>query len=169
MAQAVPEHELTAMAATVADAAGELELVLDRGAEYLRPRISPAQLRALLIIERDGAPTLGTLATRLNTVASSASRTCDRLQNAGLLSREASTRDRREVALVLTGAGRRLLGKLRLARRHQLLAVLERMAEPGRTALLDGLREFGRAVHADSAGTEKRGQNGQRRRDEMPR
>jgi DNA-binding MarR family transcriptional regulator len=164
MAEPESEHELSGMAAALTTAADELMLVLDRGNDDLRPQVSPVQLRTLLIVEEVGAPTLGTLATRLHTVPSSASRTCDRLQTAGLLLRQIGAEDRREVALVLTSAGRRLLNKLRSARKRELLAVVERMSEPGRTALFEGLREFRRALHGNGVR-----QGAQRRRDEMPR
>jgi DNA-binding MarR family transcriptional regulator len=82
-------------------------------------------------------------------ILSSASRLCDRLVAAGLIDREPSRADRREIALTLTPHGVGLLANLRAERRRRLAAVLAGMSETSRTALLRGLREF--ALVADPA------------------
>jgi DNA-binding MarR family transcriptional regulator len=75
-------------------------------------------------------------------ILSSASRLCDRLVAAGLIDREPSRSDRREIALSLTPNGVRLLAELRAERRRRLAEVLAGMSEPSRVALLRGLRDF---------------------------
>ncbi len=65
-------------------------------------RGAPAQLRALLTIERAGRLNLNKLAAALGASASAASRLCDRMEAAGLLSRDRAV-SRREIVLVPTG------------------------------------------------------------------
>ena len=75
---------------------------------------------------------------------------CDRLIAAGMLDREPSPTDRREVCLTLTAAGRDLLADVRADRLRRLADVLAAMTPAGRDALLKGLREFGRAARQGS-------------------
>lgn len=117
-------------------------LTIGRSAEDLHPRMSPPQLRTLLVLERRNSIHLGELAAELGTIPSSASRLCDRLQAAGLLVRRVGELDRRAICLELTAEATRLLDRIRQARRAQLTAVLERMSPGGRAALLNGLEEF---------------------------
>jgi DNA-binding MarR family transcriptional regulator len=128
-------------------AAHALFAVFEAAREQARTRLSSSQLQALLLIERDEGLNLRTLADGLGVLLSSASRLCDRLIAAGMLGREVSPVDRREVSLTLTAAGRGLLAQLRVDRRRRLDAVLARMAPAARAALLRGLREFSRTAN----------------------
>ncbi|WP_018684577.1 MarR family transcriptional regulator [Actinokineospora enzanensis] len=132
--------------AEVETAARALGLVLTRANADVYPKVPPMQLRALHFVETLAPINLTRLTEELGTIPSSASRLCDRLQAAGLLDRRPATTDRREVEIVLTGEGRALLERLRIARRADMAEVLERMSPEGRAALLHGLREFGIAV-----------------------
>jgi DNA-binding MarR family transcriptional regulator len=110
----------------------------------------------LLIIEREEGLNLGALADGLGVILSSASRLCDRLIAAGMLDREASPTDRREVCLTLTASSRDLLAGLRADRQRRLDHVLAAMTPAGRDALLKGLRDFGRAARRVSTQAESR-------------
>jgi len=123
-------------------AAAALGLVLAKATAGVYPKVPAVQLRALQFIGDHEPINLTRLTEELGTIASSASRLCDRLQAAGLLDRRSATTDRREVELVLTSDGVRLLERLRAARRAGLAEVLERMSPQGRAALLRGLHEF---------------------------
>jgi DNA-binding MarR family transcriptional regulator len=123
-----------------------LALVWGRAQEALGTRVSPPQLRALAIVERYPEINVNGLAEALGAAPSSASRLCDRLAAAGLLSRVTSPHDRREVTLSLTRNGRQLLTELNEHRRRDLASVLERMSPGGQAALRQGLGEFVR-VH----------------------
>ncbi|MGQ0841079.1 MarR family winged helix-turn-helix transcriptional regulator [Actinokineospora sp.] len=130
-------------------AARALGLALTRSSAAVYPKVPATQLRALNFIEAHEPVNLTRLTEELGTIPSSASRLCDRLQAAGLLDRRAATTDRREVELVLTGDGRRLVERLRAARRADLAEVLGAMTPQGRSALLRGLREFAAAAEPD--------------------
>ncbi|WP_436498830.1 MarR family winged helix-turn-helix transcriptional regulator [Actinokineospora sp. HUAS TT18] len=106
------------------------------------PRVSPPQMQVLLTVERRGPTRLTQLAADLDAIPSSASRLCDRLEAAGLVTRTTGEADRREVLMILTPAGHALIGEVRRARRERLAAVLAAMSAEGRAALLRGLAEF---------------------------
>jgi DNA-binding MarR family transcriptional regulator len=134
------------LAAAVEAATGALVIALGRAEEAILPRVSVSQLRALLIIDRQAPTNLNQLADELGAIPSSASRLCDRLVAAGLVTRRTGSTDRREVELRVSAEGQRLVDQLREFRREQLAAVLAVMDPAGRHALLAGLHEFQRAA-----------------------
>ncbi|MGC5030412.1 MarR family winged helix-turn-helix transcriptional regulator [Micromonospora sp. DT229] len=136
------------MAAEVDVAAGALLTVWDGARERTANRISTAQLRAVMLVERQDGINLRRLAAGLDMLLSSASRLCDRLVAAGMLEREPGRADRREISLHLTAEARSLLAELREDRRQHLAAILADMTPEGRTALLRGLQEFDEAARA---------------------
>ncbi|WP_341717320.1 MarR family transcriptional regulator [Micromonospora sp. FIMYZ51] len=136
------------MAAELDTAAGALLTVWDGARERTANRISTAQLRAVMLVERQDGINLRRLAAGLDMLLSSASRLCDRLVAAGMLEREPGRADRREISLHLTAEARRLLAELRDDRRQHLAKILGDMTPEGRQALLRGLREFDEAARA---------------------
>ncbi|MEY8041217.1 MarR family transcriptional regulator [Saccharopolyspora cebuensis] len=128
--------------AEVEAAARALVVVWGRSSERLKPTISAAQLRALVVVDRHRTINLVSLADELGSTPSVASRLCDRLQAAGVLERGTSPGDRREVVLRLSQDGRRLLRRFHRDRRADLDEVLLAMVARSRTALLDGLNAF---------------------------
>ena len=119
----------------------------ERAVEELGSAVPPAQLRALLTIDQAGSLNLSKLAGALGASASAASRLCDRMQAAGLLTRDRAAASRREIVLLPTEAGHRLAEWVRSRRRAALGEVLRRMSPDGREALARGLGELA----ADSA------------------
>ncbi|GAB7048018.1 MarR family winged helix-turn-helix transcriptional regulator [Catenuloplanes indicus] len=146
-ASAVPAATaVSADAAAIDEAAEALLGVWDTAREKATNRLSGSQLRALLVVEQDEGINLGRLAGSLGMILSSASRLCDRLVAAGMLEREPGRADRREIALILTSAGRALLDEVRAERRAQLSGVLARMSPSSRAALVTGLQAFSAAT-----------------------
>jgi DNA-binding MarR family transcriptional regulator len=137
-----PEGPDLSIAAEVDLAAAALLSVWDQAREQVATRLSVSQLRALLAVEEAPGVNLRRLAEAMNMILSSASRLCDRLVAAGLIDREPSRADRREIALSLTPTGARMLAELRAERRRRLAEILAGMSEPSRLALLRGLRDF---------------------------
>jgi DNA-binding MarR family transcriptional regulator len=132
---------------TAVDAEAQaLMAIFELAREQAQTRLSASQLQALLVVSRDEGLNLRALADGLGVILSSASRLCDRLIAAGMLDREPSPVDRREVCLRLTTAGQELLEDLRDDRRRRIGEVLDGMAPAARGALLRGLREFTRAA-----------------------
>ncbi|NVI89154.1 MarR family transcriptional regulator [Actinomadura sp. BRA 177] len=127
-------------AAALDDAASTLMNIWSRAHNAPDVPVPSTQLRALFVLER-GPVNISSLAGELGALVSSASRLCDRLEAAGLLTRDPG-RDRREVTVRLSADGRALLGRLRGRRLEELARVLEMMPASARAALLRGLTEF---------------------------
>jgi DNA-binding MarR family transcriptional regulator len=114
----------------------------ERAVEELGSAVPPAQMRALMIIDRTGSLNLSRLAAALGASASATSRLCDRMQAAGLLTRDRAAASRREIVLLPTESGRRLAQWVQSRRRTALSDVLQTMSPSGREALVQGLKEI---------------------------
>lgn len=134
------------LAREVAVEAESLVRVFDRAEDWTVPRIPPTQVKALGLLRYRGQMSLSELAEQIGAIPSSASRLCDRLEAAGLVTREVPPDNRRAVRLSLTDEGRRRLESFDRARHDDLLPVLERMSPRARGALLEGLLAFGEAA-----------------------
>ncbi|GHF50819.1 MarR family winged helix-turn-helix transcriptional regulator [Streptomyces fimicarius] len=120
-----------------------LEVLWGRGQESAASgTVSPSQLRALLVIERQEGTNLRALGEALGSSAPSVSRLCDRMEAMGLLQRAPSPTSRREVELRLSPRGRALLEEYRALRAAELNAVLERMDPAALASLAEGLAAF---------------------------
>jgi DNA-binding MarR family transcriptional regulator len=114
----------------------------EQALEQLAVTHPSAQVRALLIIDRAGSMNLSGLALALGASASAASRLCDRMEGAGLLTRDRAAASRREIVLVPTESGRQLAQSVRDSRRAALGTVLQSMSPEGQQALVRGLSEL---------------------------
>jgi DNA-binding MarR family transcriptional regulator len=132
----------------------------ERAVEEFSSSVPPAQIRALLIIDRAGSLNLSRLAEALGASASAASRLCDRIQAAGLLTRDRAAASRREVVLFPTESGRRLAEWVRGRRRVALGDVLQAMSPDGREALAHGLKELATSARARVSPVSHRPANG---------
>jgi DNA-binding MarR family transcriptional regulator len=119
----------------------------ERAVDQLGASHPSAQLRALLIIDQAGSLNLTQLAAALGATASAASRLCDRMELAGLLTRDRAAASRREIVLLPTESGRQLAQSIRESRRAALGSVLRVMSQEGQEALVSGLRELAAAQH----------------------
>lgn len=135
-------ESVTEDAAAVESTVESLLAVLDGVRLAQLPAVPPAQLRVLGFLAGRPQTNMNRLAQALDVVPSSASRLCDRLEAAGLLRRMPDPQDRREVRLMLTPAGRRLLDELHERRRAALASVLERMSPADRHDLVRALAAF---------------------------
>ena len=115
---------------------------VERAVEKIGSAVPPAQLRALLIIDRVGGLNLNQLAAEVGASASATSRLCDRMEVAGLLTRDRAAASRREIVLIPTESGRRLAGWVRGQRYAALTEKLKAMSPEGRRALMQGLGEL---------------------------
>jgi DNA-binding MarR family transcriptional regulator len=141
-----PADRSVSVAASVEAAAEALVTVLEAARTRQGSPVSPTQVRVLSIISTRPDTNVNRLAEMLDVVPSSASRLCDRLEAVGLLRRASDQRDRREVRLVLTSAGRTVLRELRERRTRAIQAVLDRMPHRAQHELLLSLLAFGRAA-----------------------
>ncbi len=109
--------------------------------EELSSAVPAAQLRALLVIDREGRLNLTRLARALGASPSATRRLCDRMAAAGLLARDPAA-GRRETVVHATEAGRRLAAWVRARRRDVLRRAVQPMSAAGRAGLARGLREL---------------------------
>jgi DNA-binding MarR family transcriptional regulator len=122
-----------------------------RAMDQLETSITPAGLRALLVLDEEPDVTLGELAHRIPLSQSAASRMVDRLVSAQLLTRSVAAGDRRQVRLTLTPSGRGLVRQLVRHRRTTISEVVSDMSAVEVEALRRGLDAFSaRAVRQDT-------------------
>jgi DNA-binding MarR family transcriptional regulator len=106
-----------------------------------RPLTVP-QLRVLVLIGSQGAVNVSAVAEALGVNPSNASRTTDTLVRAGLVDRQTSDTDRRNVELTLSGEGERLLEELMDVRRSVFEKIVGRLGEQQRRQLGRSARAF---------------------------
>ena len=108
--------------------------------------VTVPQLRVLVMVDTKGPLNLAAVAAGLGVNPSNASRICDRLIRAGLLDRQESPDDRRNITLSLTDAGRRLVNKMIKHRRTSIIRVLRDMDPDDRELLTTALDRFAAAA-----------------------
>jgi DNA-binding MarR family transcriptional regulator len=108
--------------------------------------VTVPQWRVLVMVDSRGPLNLSAVAAGLGVSLSNASRICDRLIRAGLLDRQASADDRRNITLNLTGAGRRLVTKVIRHRRRAITRVLGGMDRDEREELARAFERFAAAA-----------------------
>ena len=106
------------------------------------PDVGLAQLRMLVVLHDRGSSNLAGLAEAVGVSDSGASRTCDRLVNAGLVERDESPHDRRHLVVSLSAAGRDLVERVFAERARMLATVVERMSPKSRERLMRALGDF---------------------------
>ncbi|MFI1044207.1 MarR family winged helix-turn-helix transcriptional regulator [Streptomyces griseoruber] len=131
-----------AAARHLADAVESLVACWLAAAEEAVPRLPARQLLALRTVRRRPELNLTALAEHLGIGVPTASRLCDRLEAAGLIERTVQPRNRREVQLVVTAYGSRVLADVTERRVRRLGAVLAGLTPAQRTALEQGLYAF---------------------------
>lgn len=121
--------------------------VIVRSLSSTAPDLSVTQLRVLSLVGTQAEPmTVGDVAAALAVNPSNASRTCDRLDALGLLRRQPSATDRRQVELRLTDEGAALLDSVLEQRRALLAEVVDQMDPAVQDQLLEALEEFAAAA-----------------------
>jgi DNA-binding MarR family transcriptional regulator len=101
-------------------------------------------MRVLTIVSRHGPLNLNAVAESLGVHPSNATRTCNRLVEAGLLDRRDDPEDRRNVVLTLTPEGRDLWESVMNHRRQSIENVVRRLTPNEREQLATGLTAFAR-------------------------
>lgn len=108
---------MTSPAVDSALTAERLRFAVTRLARRMRQHtgtgLSPTQAAALATIERRGPMPIGEVAEVEHISAPTATKTVDKLQDAGLVERRSDPDDRRVALVAITGAGRQLLTDVR--------------------------------------------------------
>lgn len=116
------------------------------------PHITVMQARVLVIVGRLGSANVSAVAAGMGTNASNASRACDRLVNAGLITRQQADGDRRHVVLQLSPAGQSLIDSVMQHRWTELEQITARLTPHQQTQLRRGLESFNAAAESLDAG-----------------
>jgi DNA-binding MarR family transcriptional regulator len=130
-----------------------------RAAEAIEPTVTPAQLRVLALLADTGPSSVSAVASALGVAVSTASRLADRLNGAGLLTRQVGPDSRREVELTLTRRGRLVAQRWADARIAVLADLLEQLESPARELVEQGLRTTP-AGHPQGSGSSAAGSRG---------
>lgn len=101
--------------------------------------ITPPQLDALIILNKDGELTIGDLSCRLYLAYSTTTDLVDRLERAGFVARYRDTEDRRVVRVRLQEYGATMIEDLLDARRAYLADVLESVDKDEKRRVLEVL------------------------------
>lgn len=104
------------------------------------------QYRMLVALAQRGPQKVSALADELGVHASTVTRMCDRLVRKGLIERAASIESRREVIVALTPAGRGLLDDVTAIRREAIAAVVTKVPDDLRPAMVAALQAFSDAA-----------------------
>jgi DNA-binding MarR family transcriptional regulator len=123
---------LTASRVLVAIAARSLA---DAGEE-----VTLTQYRALVVLASRGPQGMAALAEALAVTPPTASRLSERLVRKGLVRRRTDRRDRRQVRLALTEAGRRLVDAVTARRREEIAALLAGVSPEVQRSVVVALR-----------------------------
>lgn len=97
------------------------------------------QYRVLIVLAAHGPQNLGALSEFLGVSASTATRMCDRLVRKRLVRRRTAVRDRREVRIALTEAGKELINEATRLRRIALGNLLRSVPAEEQRALVRAL------------------------------
>lgn len=119
--------------------------VAARSVAEVEDLVTTPQLRVLVLIANRGPQNLGAVAVELGVHPSNATRTCDRLVQAGLIERGEDAQDRRLSRLVLSAKGRRLVDQVMSHRREAVAAVLEHLPAETRSSLSAAMDAFASA------------------------
>ena len=119
-----------------------------RSVEAAADGVTMPQYRVLVLLEDNGALSIGMIAFELGVNPSNATRVCDRLERLGLAERTSSTSDRRSVLVEVTDAGRAVVAAVTNYRRQEFARVVEQLGASGREALVHALDEVTSAARA---------------------
>lgn len=128
--------------------------IVVRSLTSVTPHVTVVQARVLVIVWGLGTANVNAVADGLGVNASNASRTCDRLVRAGLLTREQADDDRRQVVLRLSAAGQALIDSVMHHRCTELEKVTARLSPGQQTQLRRAMEAFVAAADAVDAGPE---------------
>lgn len=109
------------------------------------------QFRVLVVLSDFGPLRMGELAEKLGANQSSFSRFADRMVTAGLITRQASSTNRREVIISLTEQGRDIHDMVTEARTAEIAALLATLSVTERNAVKTGFEVFAKAAGEPTA------------------
>jgi DNA-binding MarR family transcriptional regulator len=144
--------ELEELTDVVLVASRALIAVASRSIAAIDGSVTLPQFRALVVLDHSGGSCrVGDLAAELRIQSSTATRLCDRLVRRGLVERHVEEKNRREVTVTLSSAGKGLVDRVTEVRRVEIGAILARIPRSKRRTIVDGLNAFRDAAGPDLA------------------
>ena len=110
--------------------------------------VTMPQYRVLVLLEDNGALSIGVIALELGVNPSNATRVCDRLERLGLITRTTSDQDRRSVLVGIAPAGRKVVAAVSAERRRELSRVVDQLDGSTSDLLIRALDEVTAAARA---------------------
>jgi DNA-binding MarR family transcriptional regulator len=148
-----PDQETTEAAVDAVLTATRLLVAISaRSFAVVEDTLTVPQFRMLVVLARTDRMNISRLGEHLAVIPSSAMRMVDRLATAGMVRREASSSNRREVLVSLTPEGRSVVGKVTRRRRDELARIVAALAPAEQRRLVDALRAFTAAGGEPPAG-----------------
>jgi DNA-binding MarR family transcriptional regulator len=144
---ATKSHAVDEVTDAVLLASRALVAVAARSLAAVEHEVTLPQFRALVVLSTRGPLNSGELAAELGIHPSTGTRLCDRLTAKGLVERQTSPESRREVVLVLTPIGLRIVDDVTSTRRKEVATIVGRVPTKLRPAMVQALQAF-----ADAAG-----------------
>jgi DNA-binding MarR family transcriptional regulator len=126
--------------------------VVIRSLNAVMPHLAIVQVRVLVIVWGLGTANVNAVAEGLGVDPSNASRACDRLVKAGLLTRQQADHDRRNVVLALSPEGQRLVDSVMQHRYAEMERIASRLTERQQAELRRSLMAFSAAADDVVAG-----------------
>jgi DNA-binding MarR family transcriptional regulator len=142
---AAGDDEIDALTDAVLGASRVLVAISARSIAAVNETISLPQFRLLVVLSTGGQRKVTELAEALGVNPSTATRSVDRLLEAGLVDRRTNPRSRREMLISLTGAGRRVVRTVTRRRREEIAEIVTRMPRTHRRGLVRALTAFSQA------------------------
>lgn len=134
------------MVDAVLHASRALVAVAARSLAEVSDDVTLPQYRALVVLAAQGPQGVAALAARLGVSPSTATRMGDRLVRKGLVRRSEAPEDRRQVRLVLTDRGRRIVARVTELRRSEISRVVRSIPPGRREQLVQSLSAFAEAA-----------------------
>ncbi|HEY3685983.1 MAG TPA: MarR family transcriptional regulator [Streptosporangiaceae bacterium] len=150
-AAAAGTDDVNAVTTAVLTASRLLVAVSARSLAAVQEHVTLPQFRMLVVLAGEEELKLVALAERLAVNPSTAMRMVDRLTASGLVDRRVNPANRRETALRLTIAGRRIVDDVTARRRAEIASIVARMPAEHRHDLVRALRAFTDAGEEPSA------------------
>ena len=108
--------------------------------------VTPPQFRVLVVLSAEGPLRTSTLATRMGAVPSTFTRSLDRMETGGWITRRENPDSRREVLVDLTESGRHLVEDATARRRQEIRGVITKLSPAEQAAVVHGLTLFASAA-----------------------
>jgi len=127
-------------------AANVMMRVAARSVLEVEDLVTTPQLRVLMLVALSGPQNLGAVASELGVHPSNATRTCEKLVQAGLILRAEDPSDRRYTLVELTEPGRELVEHVLSRRRAAMQEVFAAMSEGDRAQTAAAFARFAEAA-----------------------